>query len=410
MTSLNHLKPNSQKFTAANDTALNAIGSTELCLNLGGITIRDIFTVMDGLSQDVILGIPFMQNHAVILDYGANKLSLFNGAVTVPLITAVDQTRAIRTIKRLRIPANHEIIFRARPPRKTSVTTGITETLPETLGKGVKVASALVDCSRSTITCRVANPNPRPIIWPAGYAFAYVNPLDTSAAGVNLINVTDCINPSEDNDQRNGRTTNDAPIDAAFRDDEPCAQNRQPLPPHEQRLSELRQLGLNIGQDVLNQTQAERLSAILYKARDIMATSVTQVPEIRVPRHTIPLVDTKPAIQKRFRYDPIKEQKLENLCDDLLTAGIIKESTSLWNSPVFLVTKPDGSSRFLVDFRAVNAKTKPLFCALPSLDDIFDQIAEEKPEIFSVLDLRAGYYGIGIEEESQPCTAFSTKK
>ena len=111
MTSLNHLKPNSQKFTAANDTALNAIGSTELCLNLGGITTRDIFTVMDGLSQDVILGIPFMQNHAVILDYGANKLSLFNGAVTVPLITAVDQTRAIRTIKRLRIPANHEIIY-----------------------------------------------------------------------------------------------------------------------------------------------------------------------------------------------------------------------------------------------------------------------------------------------------------
>ena len=96
----------------------------------------------------------------------------------------------------------------------------------------------------------------------------------------------------------------------------------------------------------MNQTQAERLSRILYDARDIMAETVTQVPEAHVPRHTIPLTDTRPSIQKRFRYDPAKEQKLEMLCDELLTAGIIKPSQSLWNSPVFLVTKPDGSSRF----------------------------------------------------------------
>ena len=150
--------------------------------------------------------------------------------------------------------------------------------------------------------------------------------------------------------------------------------------------------------------------ALLYRARDIMAENITQVPEARVPHHTIPLKDSKPAICKRFCYDPGKEQKLESLCDDLLDAGIIKESTSLWNSPVFLTTESDRSSRFLVDFRAVNAKTEPLFCALPSLDEIMDQVAEEKLEIFSVLDLHAGYYGIGLDEASQRCTAFSTKK
>ena len=76
---------------------------------------------------------------------------------------------------------------------------------------------------------------------------------------------------------------------------------------------------------------------------------------------------------------------------------------------MFLTTKSNGRSRFLVDFRAVNAKTEPLFCTLPSLDEILDEIAEEKPKIFSVLDLHAGYYGIGLDEASQPCTAFSTK-
>jgi len=66
-----------------------------------------------------------------------------------------------------------------------------------------------------------------------------------------------------------------------------------------------------------------------------MAGSVTRVPEAHVPRHTIPLTDTRPSIQKRFRYDPAKEQKLETLCDELLAAGIIKLSQYLWNSPVF---------------------------------------------------------------------------
>ena len=181
------------------------------------------------------------------------------------------------------------------------------------------------------------------------------------------------------------------------------------LPDHCDRLTELRRLGVKIGADGLIPSQYEKLSAILYRAKNIMAENVTQVPEAWLPRHTIPLKDSKPAISKRFLYDPAKEQKLESLCDDLLDAGIIKESTSLWNSPVFLTTKSDGSSRFLVDFRAVNVKTEPLFCTLPSLDEIMDQVAEEKPQIFSVLDLRTGYYGIRLDETSQPCTAFSTK-
>ena len=60
-------------------------------------------------------------------------------------------------------------------------------------------------------------------------------------------------------------------------------------------------------------------------------------------------------------------------------------------------------------FPSINAKTEPLYCALPSLDEILDQVAEEKPTIYSVLDLRAGYYVIGLDEARQPCMAFSTK-
>jgi len=118
------------------------------------------------------------------------------------------------------------------------------------------------------------------------------------------------------------------------------------LPDHREWEAELHRLGVKVGTDGHPPSLYEKLTDILYRARDIMAENVTQVPEARVPRHTIPLKDNKPAICKQFHYDPVKEQKLESLCDDLLDAGIIKESTSLWKSLVFLTTKSDGSSRF----------------------------------------------------------------
>jgi len=119
-----------------------------------------------------------------------------------------------------------------------------------------------------------------------------------------------------------------------------------------------------------------------------MAENYEQVPEAKVPRHTIPHVDHKPCIQKRFRYDLVKEQKLETLCDELLGARIMKESTSPWCSPVFLVT----SQTEPADFLSTLEQSMP------------------KPTVYSVLNLKAGYYGVSLDENSQQYTAFSTKK
>ena len=404
------LSPNreGQEFTSANNSALNVLGWVEIPVKIGGRETLTHFEVIDQLSQGVILGVPYLQATGAVLDFDRKRISLYGNAASLPLLTSLDDATAIRTIKRVRIPANHEVIIPVRLPRLPG-TIAITETLPQTLSKGIKVASALVDCDRNTSICRVANPTRRPIIWKAGYAFAYASPLPTNAAGVHLINVSECFDTTPKPNK--GVCTIDA--SNRRRDDENDAiesgeRSRRP-PCHAARLSAIKKLGIDFHTELLTKEQAERFSAILYEYRDVMAENYLQVPEARLPRHTIPLINDKPSIQKRFRYDPVKEEKLEALCDELLEAGIIKESTSLWNSPVFLITKPDGSSRFLVDFRAVNAQTKPLFCALPSIEDIFDQIAEEKPRIYTVADLKAGYYGIGLEESSQPCTAFSTK-
>ena len=187
------LQPSTQQFSAANNSTLNVAGSAQFSVKLGGCTTRATFFVVDGLSQDVILGIGFMQKCHVVL-YSRKHMCLFDGAVAIPLTTAVDYSRAVRTIKRLRIPVQQKVVLSARPPRMNPCSIGVTETLPSTLARGLKVAGAMVNCRNDVVLCRVANPTTRPVFWPAGHAFAYINPLETSAVGVNLIDMSDIVN------------------------------------------------------------------------------------------------------------------------------------------------------------------------------------------------------------------------
>ena len=171
------------------------------------------------------------------------------------------------------------------------------------------------------------NPTLRSITWTTGHAFAYLAPFEVSAVSGNLVDMTDCINVQM---TPHTQTTNAISNGGAHRVEGQDTERSNPvLPDHREREAELHRLGVKVGTDGLSPTQYEKLTTVLYRARDIMAENVTRVPEARVPRHTIPLKDTKSAICKRFRYDPTKEQKLESLCDDLLNAGVIKESTSL---------------------------------------------------------------------------------
>ncbi len=50
---------------------------------------------------------------------------------------------------------------------------------------------------------------------------------------------------------------------------------------------------------------------------------------------------------------------VQNLVDGMLKDGIIQESHSPWNSPLFLVPKKDGPFRVLFDFRKLNSVTVP---------------------------------------------------
>src|SRR5690349_7758395 len=62
--------------------------------------------------------------------------------------------------------------------------------------------------------------------------------------------------------------------------------------------------------------------------------------------------------QKPFGHTPIMNDCIDEECRKLLEQHVIRESFSPWSSPVVLAWKKDGTIRFCVDYRKVNAVTK----------------------------------------------------
>ena len=101
-------------------------------------------------------------------------------------------------------------------------------------------------------------------------------------------------------------------------------------------------------------------------------------------------------------------------------AGIITKSISPWASPVVIVPKKSAPGeppqrRMCVDFRKLNI-TQPevhnmiggkgciSLVPLPKIDELYAKLQGYK--IFSTLDLRSGYYHIGLSHSAKPKTAF----
>lgn len=82
------------------------------------------------------------------------------------------------------------------------------------------------------------------------------------------------------------------------------------------------------------------------------------------------------------------------------------QSFSNYASPVVLVKKKTGSYRLCVDYRRLNKKIVKDKYPLPIMEELLEQLGDAT--IFSVLDLKNGFFHVDVSAESRKYTAFVT--
>ena len=133
--------------------------------------------------------------------------------------------------------------------------------------------------------------------------------------------------------------------------------------------------------------------------QDVFALDDTELGEAKGVEHVIDTGDSQPMRQLPRRVPFALRKEISRMVQEMLDGDIVQESASPWASPVVLVKKKDGTLRFCVDYRRLNAVTRKDTFPLPRIDDLLDQLSGKT--VFSTLDAKRGYWQIRVQAESR---------
>ena len=150
----------------------------------------------------------------------------------------------------------------------------------------------------------------------------------------------------------------------------------------------------------------EQITKILWKYGKLFDTRKPSKIDI-ILKNAIDTGTHRPIHTPPYRKSNKDQEVLRKETDKLLKNRIIEHSTSPWSSPVVLVKKKDGTTRFCVDYRRLNQITTKDAFPLPRIDDIYDQLTTAT--YFTKFDFKAGYFQVPLDKADQPKTAFSTR-
>ncbi|GFW67109.1 retrovirus-related Pol polyprotein from transposon 412 [Trichonephila clavipes] len=223
----------------------------------------------------------------------------------------------------------------------------------ENKANGLLIASTLVDLSRKTIPVRICNVTEKPRVFQKGEVLATCSPVTCVCKSSSLL----------------------------------LSNSPQQLTPDLLENAEL---------SPEQKSSAERL---FQEFEDVFSRNSSDIGHTTVTQHRIDTADHPPIKQHPRRLPFAKQEEVGTLLREMQENDIIEPSSSPWASPIVLVRKKDGSTRFCVDYRKLNDVTKKDSYPLPRIDDTLDTLSGHK--WFSTLDLKSGYWQVEIHPEDR---------
>eukprot|EP00731_Ephydatia_muelleri_P025917 Em0018g17a len=352
----------------ANGTPITVCGTAAVVFKIGSCSFSMEAVVSDVLTADAILGLDFLEEQKCTIAAGRKLFTLRDGEVSVPLDSSNkkhDQitTEVIHLSQTVSIPALSEVEVMAHC--KTSVS-GRSWLVENSLGnKGsIVVARALITPQDGCIPVRLINLSSRPSIVYKGSTIGRLEVIDEVV--VRTVNQQNAVRGHNVADNKKS-----ALWDAVS------------------------------GNVELNRMEQEQLYHLLMAYHDIFSISQEELGHTGRVQHEIHTGNSSPIRQHARRIPSGQREEARKLVQEMLKRDIIQPSSSPWSSPIVLVHKKDGSLRFCVDYRKVNAVTKKDAYPLPRVDETLDTLSGS--QWFSTLDLLSGFREAGLKLHLKKC-------
>ena len=156
-----------------------------------------------------------------------------------------------------------------------------------------------------------------------------------------------------------------------------------------------------------------KLRALVAEFKTIFKSSVQGEPAKLIPfKLEVDKTDweqPKNKLQCR-RVDKEKEVELNKFIELLIRNKVIEPCNASYYSHAFLVPKPNGKWRLVLDFKNLNGATTNYYkWPIPDIKEMLNRVGDSRPQFFAVFDLTSGYYQAPIEEGARDYTAFMTR-
>ena len=99
---------------------------------------------------------------------------------------------------------------------------------------------------------------------------------------------------------------------------------------------------------------------------------------------------------------------LEDELDHLEKIGVVStvKGPTDWGSSLVMVPKPNGKLRVCLDPKPLNKALKQNHYPIPTLEDILPELSRAR--VFSLADVRNGFWYVRLDEQSRKRTTFGT--
>ena len=390
-------KPNELiNLASASGHKIDVLGTINVKVRVGSMVHKHEFIVSRQLHADVLLGCQFIDKSVQSIHTQARTIELVNGD-TVPIYR--QQSKGLTPCPPSDQKYIHHQTARARHPVRLSKpitlepwTTSVTQAVTRTHGLvAIDPLPNLLRKHRCSIPYGIAQVRPNvqfyiqisnlsdtPVSLPKGTSVGMCN----TTLDANTILTLD----AEPKLTKEDRATAHLAQKKQQRKARPVPASEVPLPD-------------------LDDNQKRQAQAVLEKFEHMWHPDYNG--KCNITEHRIDIEPgARPQYSQPYRAGPQARQVIQDTIDDMLEKDIIEPSKSAWAAPVVLAPKANGTLRFCVDFRRLNAVTIKDRYPLPRMEDCLDSLTTAR--YFSTLDCTWGFWQIPLAAKDRHKAAFTT--